>query len=233
MKIAICDDERIFSDMLCTELQSYFAAHRIPLTICSFAKGSALLQKLNEVMPELIFMDIMLNEEEDGVEVIGRLREAGCDIPVIFLSSMEDRVLDGYDVKAFGFLYKRNFKEKLGKVLDRFLKERELQDRFTVNSTLGLERIAVGDILWLEADKRHTLIHKVSGITDSGESVQNLAANLPEEMFIETYHCVFVNIDHISRVEADSVKLDNGETLPMSRRKRKEVLNAVMNRIGE
>ena len=50
-------------------------------------------------------------------------------------------------------------------------------------------------------------------------------------MFVEVYHCLYVNVDHISRVDADSLVLDNEETVPVSRRKRKSVVSSVMKRL--
>ena len=63
------------------------------------------------------------------------------------------------------------------------------------------------------------------------EPMHSFAKKLDKEIFAEVYHCIYVNVDYVCRVDADSLLLDNGVVIPVSRRKRKEVMTAVMKRL--
>ena len=65
------------------------------------------------------------------------------------------------------------------------------------------------------------------------EIVSSLAINkisemLPESDFVEVYKSIFVNIREIKRVGNDNVVMSDDHKLPLSRRKRNDVLNAVL-----
>lgn len=241
LRIVMCDDEPVFADLLAAELKRICAEREIGASVFYAQDVKSLEKLLGNGEPDLLLMDICLEEcgksegtgTEDGIEAIRCLRKRFPELPVIFISSMEDRVLDGYDVRAFGFLYKRNFRERLGGLFDRFLKECIYADVMTVKTGDGIRQIKMADIRWVEADGRHTRLHLQGENLECGEPVVSFAAGLPEAVFTEVYHCVYVHLDHIGTVGKDEILMDNGDKVPLSRRKRKYVLSAVMKRMAE
>ena len=87
------------------------------------------------------------------------------------------------------------------------------------------------DIYYVEADKRSSLGHSANATYSENSSIQNFAPHLPSDLFLEVYHALYVNVDHVRRVDADSLELDNDQSLPVSRRKRKDLMSAIMWRI--
>lgn len=231
MRIIICEDDAAFAKALCSEIKTFFDEHKIEAEITWYDNGNMLLEDFdNQKVPDLIFMDIDLGSL-DGVEVIKKTRKQNQDVPVIFLTAMEGRVLDGYDVKAFYFLYKKDYADRLKSVLERYVKEYINLKRIMVKDKEGLRLFKVQEICWVEAEERSTIIHTNSGTFTDTDSISSFVKQLPEEFFIEVYHCLYVNVDYISRVDQDSLLLENGETVPVSRRKRKSVLSVVMKRL--
>jgi CheY-like chemotaxis protein len=51
--------------------------------------GEEALRKVDETLPDLIFMDIKLKRDMDGIEAAFRVR-ARCDMPIVFMSAMTD-----------------------------------------------------------------------------------------------------------------------------------------------
>jgi len=178
----------------------------------------------------LLFMDIHLGDA-DGVELVKEFNQIGVKVPTVFLSSLEDRVTDGYDVSAFYFLYKRNYREKLTMILERFLKECYRCKTIVLNHQDTTVMLQFSEIYYAESDNRNTAIHTAVSCYQEKSSIQNFAKHLPEDIFIEAYHSLYINVDHIRKVNADSVVLDNDKELPVSRRKRKQLMAAVMRRI--
>lgn len=244
--IIICEDEPLFLAELKNEVNKYFDAIGASVSIICCSSAAQFIQCLGlgdvtdnvgrrdivDAEASLIFMDISLGDG-DGMKLIGDYRDRGGNgVPVIFVSSMEDRVLEGYEVSAFAFLYKRNYKDKLENTLNRFVKEYSSSVTLTAISSGNIEVLSLNDIFYIEADGRKTLIHTEHGEVYDDRGIGVFVKEVPENMFLESYKCIYVNVKHISRINDDTVSLENGTRVVMSRRKRKTIMNAVMRYIG-
>lgn len=230
MQIILCEDESLFADTLQNSLKSYLEFRKISCQIAKCPSGADLLQHLSVQSADLLFLDIQLGDA-DGVELAAQIRKNHPRLTIVFLTSMEDRIAEGYDVNAFSFLFKRTYSEKLPSLLDRYLDEIYRKKTLAIRDKGSLLLLDYRDIYYLEAEKRSTAIHAKETSYQDNTSIQSFSKLLPEEMFLEVYHALFVNIDHINRVDTDSLELDNSVTLPVSRRKRKELMSAIMRRI--
>ena len=109
MNIILCDDERNFAEALREEIKNFFDNKSMQVNITWYGSGEELLKAFEGEKSDvdLLFMDIDLGAY-DGVSIVRGFREQGKSFPVIFLSAMEDRVLDGFEVKAFYFPYQKD-----------------------------------------------------------------------------------------------------------------------------
>lgn len=231
MDIVICEDEKGFAEELQNELRTILERKEAECRICYCENGAAFRAKMarGEAV-DLLFMDLHLGDA-DGVELVKELASQSIRIPTVFLSSLEERIAEGYDVNAFHFLFKRNYKEKLPALLERFLNEIYERKTILIQDHDAVVMLQLTEIYYVESDNRNTAIHTAVSTYQEKSSIQNFAKHLPEELFIEAYHSLYINIDHIRKVNADSVELDNDKELPVSRRKRKQLMTAVMRRI--
>lgn len=231
MYLVICEDEPEFAAGLAKELEAIFAQKQVKCRICHCPGGEELRAVVRQEEPiDLLFMDIHLGDA-DGVELVKELNCGNVKIPTIFLSSLEDRVAEGYDVSAFHFLFKRQYKEKLPVLMERFLNELYQNKSIVLQHHDSMVMLNFTEIYYVEPENRNTAIHTAVSCYQEKSSIQNFAKQLPMELFIEAYHSLYINIDHIRKVNMDSVVLDNDKELPVSRRKRKLLMTAVMRRI--
>ena len=231
MYIVICEDERNFAEELQQELQSILQQKEVECRICYCESGAAFRREMEKgEAVDLLFMDLHLGDA-DGVELVKEQARNSIKIPTVFLSSMEERIAEGYDVNAFHFLFKRNYKEKLPELLERFLNEIYVRKAVVIQDHDTVVRLNFAEIYYVESDSRNTAIHTAVSSYQEKSSIQNFAKQLPEELFIEAYHSLYINIDHIRKVNPDTVVLDNDKELPVSRRKRTALMTAVMRRI--
>lgn len=231
MYLVLCEDEPEFAEELGRELKGFFEKKEIECEISCCGSGEAFRAELERKVPiDLLFMDIHLGDA-DGVELVKELNQNNVRVPTVFLSSLEDRVTDGYEVSAFHFLYKRDYKKKLDSVLERFLKECYCCKRLVLNHQDTTVMLRFSEIYYAEPAQRNTAIYTAVSCYQEKRSIQNFAKQLPEDCFIEAYHSLYINVDHIRKVTMDSVVLDNDKELPVSRRKRKQLMAAVMRRI--
>lgn len=229
MYLVICEDEDVFANELSAELEHVLREKQVACHIGRCKTGAELKRLLDGAEPvDLLFMDIHL-EKEDGVELVKEL--SGNHVPTVFLTSLESRIADGYDVNALHFLFKRNYKEKLPGLLERFLNEIYRCKSVVVSQHELSVMLQISEIYYVEPDNRSTAVYTADAGYSDRRPIQMFVKLLPEDMFIEAYKSLFINIDHIRKVYADFVTLDNGRELPVSRRKRKELMTAVMRRM--
>ncbi len=220
------------ADNITTDLQDLFADNNLTVNITHISNGKDFTSQLHLLeTTDLIIMDIQLGNY-DGVELMKVIRDKGIKTPVIFLTGFEDRITEGYDVNAFHYLFKRNYREKLPSVVQRFIKEVYKSRDIAVKHKGEVLLLKPSDIYYIDADKRNTSVHTANEVYTDNTSIQSFALLLPEDCFTEAYHALYVNIDHVTRVNTDTLSLDNGETIPVSRRKRKELMSTIMKRIG-
>lgn len=116
MKIAVCDDEEIFSMKLKKYLEQYY--NSIDLIIDVFKSGEDFIRKIKSLTDryDIVFLDIEMSPI-DGIETAKKLRENNKDVIIIFLTSHGEFATDGYEVDAFRFLIKPVQEVKLKRAL--------------------------------------------------------------------------------------------------------------------
>jgi len=95
--ILVIDDDR---DML--------EAIKIMLESAGFAVGLAVdgkqgLEKVEELNPDLIVVDMMMETVDAGVKVAEKIQEIGCKTPIYLLSSIGEATSYNLDTSAIGF----------------------------------------------------------------------------------------------------------------------------------
>ncbi len=100
--IMIVEDEVLIAAELAQQLNSF--GYNVPVSVTS---GEKALEKLTEVTPDLILMDIQLKGELDGIETAKQIHDH-YKIPVIFLTAFADEkfLQKAKTSEPFGYLIK-------------------------------------------------------------------------------------------------------------------------------
>jgi CheY-like chemotaxis protein len=128
-RILVVEDESIVAKDIQNTLVKL--GYEVPATASSAASA---YEKLEMIKPDLVFLDIKLKGEEDGIHIAEHIKEK-YNIPVIFLTSYVDQTtLDrakvtepyGYIVKPFN---ESDLKTTVEMALFKFGRDREVRDR--------------------------------------------------------------------------------------------------------
>lgn len=90
-------------------------------------------------------------------------------------------------------------------------------------------KIPMCDILWAEALGRSCMLHCLCRDMQIGESMNELAAQLPGDVFIRCQRSYLVNLHHVKEADGKFVYMSNGEAISIGRSTRPEVMSAVAN----
>jgi len=227
MKIAICEDEIVFSSQIKNEVTNFFAAKNIAVDIDVFTDGHELLNRSGY---DIIFMDINL-ENSDGMETASRIRELDKKALLVFVTSVENRAVEGYDVDAFGYIVKNKVEEKLPLLLDRLWNELHKERILVVKDNNKTCFLLMNDILAVESSGRGIIIYTFDSEFKTSEKIGQFSEKLPTDIFVECHKSVFVNADKIKSIDVNFLTVTSGKTFPVSRRCRKEVMAVLMERV--
>jgi DNA-binding LytR/AlgR family response regulator len=126
-RILVVEDESIVAKDIQRTLEKL--GYEVPATASS---AESAFQKLEEVEPDLVFLDIKLKGEQDGVHIAEHIKDR-YDIPVIFLTSFVDQdTIDRAKVtEPYGYLVKPfnegDLKTTVEMALFKFSKDRALR----------------------------------------------------------------------------------------------------------
>ena len=227
MRIALCDDERREVDNLHDLIENYALKKDYDLSIECFTSPRALLEKDRY---DLYFLDFLM-DEMDGVELARGLNEKfGGAVTIVYLTNFEDaavQIINGR-VYADGFLKKPVDAALLHEKLDFFYKQ-SFRGRFLIRRGSDRETVYARDILYAEAQGKKTVLHLWNG----AQTYNYLLRDFEEEFlknagFFRIHRSYSVNLQYIESFSAQSVRLKNGETLPL---KSKEFRQAYQNYI--
>ena len=224
MKIAICDDEKIFLDSL--EEKIYGILSKLDCEVIAFGSAEALLSSAMDY--DLIFLDIEMGGM-DGMRAAKQIRETDFETPIVFLTSHIEMALEGYEVNAFRFLKKPVEEEKLRQTLQDIQLMKASHKGVMIKA--GGEEIVVipSEVLFLESDNNNVRI-----ITSSGSITTRLKLSEAIEIFNrindtirKVHRCSAVNLDHVARLRDREAVLDDGSVIAVSRSCFAEFKNAL------
>ena len=151
LRIAVCDDEQAQRELLEEYIRKWAKGREYQAGISSFSDGEALLAAFSRESFDLLLLDIQM-QGTDGMCVARKIRAAGHETGILFVTGYEDYLAEGYEVEAFRYLLKPLQPEKLWDALDQYLLRRKRARRYwTVETPEGQKRVELARILYLES----------------------------------------------------------------------------------
>lgn len=226
MKIAICEDE-IQTGL---ELKAMIEASGREVTLYSDAK--LLLEDWEKGSRfDVVFTDIVMENEFSGMDLCGRLSKEE-KVFLIIVTNYIEYAPEGYRNGVFRYLLKPLKQDAVNQVFEEIEKEIQKNGKFVVDAFDG-ERVIFGeDILYVEVHGRYLDICMMSKqgtktVVTLMQSLKEFAASLPGKGFCRINRNQVVNLERITMVKQGSLFLDNGKTLSISRRRQRELQDAL------
>lgn len=214
MRIAICDDEKIYREETKNCIKEYDAS----IEVIEYEDGSELVNAKENF--DLILLDVEM-PQLDGMTAAKQLRRRKVDTEIVFLTSYEKYVYDAFDIRALQFLKKPLEKERLIKVL-----------RMVEDSLVKIERaeflldgencyVKLKDIVYMEAYGDGLYIYDRMGLVyeERRGTIKKWAEKLAGKGFVQIHRTYLISMFYVERFGSDEVKLKGvDKKLPVSRR---------------
>ena len=233
IKFAICDDEPIMVQEISNQLSQYMDGRKItPYSVTSFSNGCALLE--SDCNFDIVFLDIQM-EHLNGMETAKMLRQRKNHSLLIFVTVLKECVFDAFEVEAFDYLLKPLDSGHFKRTMDRII--RSLQQRETKNIVVqrgtSCDVILLAEIVYFEVQGRKIYIHQRSGkITDYYDKLDDLAQRI-DGRFFRCHRSYLVNIEYVRGCNAGQVILSQGNKIPVSRLRERDLTQALLRYMKE
>ena len=221
MRIALVDDTpmelKILSEIIDIELPE--------AEVLTFPNGETFLKSWESASFDLILLDIYMDELH-GIDVAKKIRETDFDVRIVFYTTSNEFASESYEVGANYYLQKPVSPTSFQRMLKMIrLNEYELNRFITLPDG---QRIVLRNITYTEYYNHSIIIHsKKRADLQTRMSQMEWEALLSEYNFL--YSCskgIVVNFYEVERSEDSMFILNNGSSVPISRRKAKDALEA-------
>lgn len=230
MRIAVCDDESYYCEIIQHSIKEYFSKRGEEAEIVGYTKAELLLMD-QPSQYDAFFLDIEM-PQMDGIQLAKKIGQMMIDSRIVFISSHREWVKEGYKVRAYRYLFKPIEVEELTEVMDALLSELADLRGIFITSDNQKKYVYFREIIKIEAVGDWTAIHTEQQYYFINQSLKKMEMKL-DERFFRCHHRFVVNLDKVTTILCDKkcVVLEDGTNVPFSvRRKRmlqeKYLLNA-------
>lgn len=236
LHIVICDDEKHVRDQLRRFLRSFLDERSQAAEILEFESADALLKNYPQD-PDLLLLDIRMHGT-DGIAAAKKIRSFDTDVCIIFITTMFQRAIEGYSVRAFGFIRKpvsvHELRHELNCALVQIERNREHGGYLTIRSGGSIQRTPIRELSYCEVRNHNVLLCLDNrSVVEYRGQLKELEPQLQSCGFLRCHASFLVNSKKILQISASSLTLKNGAEIPISQRKRREFLDALSQYIGE
>lgn len=231
-KIAICDDDSIFTEETIKLILNYQFERNTDFTISSFKDGNNLLSNFkNSGDFQILFLDIEM-PGLNGIELASIIRSSiDRHVFIVFISSYPEYMHESFKVHPYNYLQKPVSRNTLFSILDEI--RLDLNDNdcyFTIDSIDKISEVVnFNDVLYIEnIDSRKKLLNFC--LTDRKIStrgtIKDWAQRLSHLPFKKCHNSFLTNLIHIHYFSGSELIMDNSDILPLSRRMKKDIETA-------
>jgi len=194
-----------------------------------FKNAVAALEKIHELQPDLLFVDINM----PGLNGLDFARSLQRPCMVIFTTAYEQYALEGFRVDALDYLLKPISYPAFLKAANKALKLHTADNKSPTETLTGNDeglfvksdyrvvRIRFNEIKYIEGMSEYVNIH----LTDNKPimtllSIKALEEKLPPQQFMRVHRSYIVNLNSINIIERNRIVFDKNVYIPISKQYR-------------
>lgn len=228
MRIALVDDQPEELNRLSQMIQKHLSAAGTNIEhMDTYLNTEDFLSVFRTGMYDLIFMDIYFDKKAlSGIDAARRIRETDQAVSLVFCTTSNEFASESYQVHATNYLLKPFSDESLSPVLQQLIRNIR-EPGYTVTLPDG-QNLLLRNIIFTEYFNHVVTVHNKKG-EDSHLRISHgeLEHLLCQYSFF--CHCskgIIVNFYEVSGYNKETFLMSDGNLVPISRRKAKEVRDA-------
>lgn len=213
MRIAICDHDAVSSKFIKNATYAYADSHRLEMVIDSYTSGEELLK--SRIPYQLVLIEYDL-KGLNGLETAKLLKRTFFHATIMFLGQYSDFILRTFEVNPRRVLLKPISQRDLYAALDEYFLDPICRPLW-IKCGYDIVCVNIGDVLYLEADNKHCHVCLKNKKVPCHKTMAHIFGGLPKNLFLKINRAHVVNLTHVKGYNKNSVRLTNGEALPLTK----------------
>ncbi|MCL2051049.1 MAG: LytTR family DNA-binding domain-containing protein [Lachnospiraceae bacterium] len=228
LRVAICDDDKSFSNLLYQKLSKWIGYHSLNIDIFAFENGDDLLYSIEENGHfQIVFIEMEL-KNADGLTIAKKISCQCSSTLIMFISAVNYCHKRVYKVHPFYFFTKPIENKELSHIMKKALIRLDIEEQaFRFSHNTCYYSIPIKDIIYFSSegrkicvvslDKKYYFYGKLDLINNE---MQKKAI-----IFLRIHKSYLVNKRYITIYQQDFIEVAGKECLPISRSKKKAIRN--------
>lgn len=232
IKIVICEDEKEQQELLKAYIDQIFEGLSVKYKLDVFSSGEELLENYKKDT-DVLLLDIQMGQI-NGMDTARNIRELDGKVEIIFITSLIEYALEGYEVRAYRYLIKPVKYENLKENIINCIKEVDIKNKYIMVKEQGNQiKLNINEITYVEVQKETITIHTLNEVYKTNGTMINIEKEIDCNRFFRCHKSFLVNLEHIKSIKQYVARLENGEEIPVSRYRFKETKDKFFNLIEE
>lgn len=218
--IGICDSETAVRSLLTDFAERYRLETGTNVQLLCYNSGEKLLKNYMLEL-DLIFLEIPFRKM-NGLAVAERIRQQDLQVRIVFLTTVLNYVLEAYEAGVNNYLLKPLSYGKFCREISLALEKKNSAEAlcFIEENKTGIYKIYLHRILYIETDKKHTLIHTQEDNITSYRQMKQHEALFAGTSLVRCHAAYLVNLRYFRKLEGMTLTLTDGTEIPVSRSRR-------------
>ena len=217
MKIAICEDERVFFDRYSEHITEWAKEKGVFAEIFAYETAKQFLDDWNEREDyDIILLDIRIGDMS-GMDLAKIIRRTNHDVPIVFATSSKEYAIPGYEVEAMQYLVKPIEKADLVACFDRVNQTDRIKKYFLFGDLDKTVRIPHEDVLYISMYSHTATMVTAASKYEFRKTISKILEELDDKLFVQCQKSYIVNIRHIHAISQTDATMSNGDKVSLSR----------------
>ena len=219
MRIAICEDEEVFSDKLVKYIKEWSEEKLLSVETFVYYSAERFMYEWGDSEDyDVIFLDIKMGKMS-GMDLAKVIRKTNNDIPIVFTTNMKEYVIKGYSVSAMQYLLKPVKKEDCFNCLNKVLQNNKIKKYYLLNDLEKTVKIPTTDIIYVEMFSHTAKMVTTKKEYEFRKTISQILEGLNDKLFVKCHRSYIINIRHIESISKNFVVMANNEEIPLSKNK--------------
>lgn len=230
MRIAVCDDEKEYTQLVYKYVNFYFNEKHIDFECFKFYSGEELLSAKQDF--DIVFLDIEMNKL-NGIQTAKEINRRNKKTLVFIVTAYQQYLDEAMDLDVFRYIDKPVKAERLYKGLDKaidYINNNDISFRTRDNEIITMKK---SDIVYVEVLRKKVYLTVVDGTYLTREKMEFFKEKLTASYFVIPHNSYIVNLNFVSTFKRDSILLKNKQIISIAPKRQAEIKKKFMHFIGE
>lgn len=176
--------------------------------------GEAVLSKVEELHPEVIFLDVEM-PKLSGIECAKKIIDINPKIIIIFATAHEIYMSDAFQLYAFDYIVKPFKLDRIYQTLNRIkalnehkneenmfkiIRHEKGLEKILIKSKEGISFIDMKDIVIIQREDRNTVIYTIDNSYITSEGLSEIEERLDQTQFFRSHKSYIINLSMINKI---------------------------------